>query len=181
MESPNENVFSLMPHICLLSFRSTGGSTGTQWLSSGTLWSVSTLACQRTRSNVATRTASWATFSPRTTTTWTSSSSKGKKNGDILKWSPSTDCSDYHWIQRNTSSHFCVCDSFLQLIFEITQLLKLFFFSPPVSVWFPSWLSWGRWWTGFGPTPLCRFPTGFVLKTSMPTYLFSSAGGSLRK
>lgn len=94
---------------------------------------------------------------------------------------PSTDCSDYHWIQRNTSSNFCVCGSFLQLIFEITWLLKLFFFPPPVSVWFPSWLSWGRWWTGFGPTPLCRFPTGFVLKTSMPTYLFSSAGGSLRK
>lgn len=97
---------------CFFFFCFTGGSTGTQWLSSGTLWSVSTLVCQRTRLNVATRTASWATFSPRTTTTWTSSSSKGKRNGDNVKWSPSTDCSDYHWIQRNTSSNFCVSDSF---------------------------------------------------------------------
>lgn len=120
-------------------FRSTGGSTGTLWLSSGTLWSVSTLACRPTRSNVDTRTVSWATFSPRTTTTWTSSSSKGECMH--LNESSIAPSKGMNW--KNSFPPSSLSPS-------------------PAFVWFPSWQSWGRWWTGFGPTPLCHCPTGFA-------------------
>jgi len=59
-------------------FLISGGSTGIELLNCGTLSSVSILVSQHTRSNVVTLIVFLEIFLPRTTTTSTSSSFRGK-------------------------------------------------------------------------------------------------------